>query len=123
MTNSYVAFGLKLRTSFQLPGMAPDGVEEASVDTADELPSLELKLTTPQELHETWSDAGGLPEWRGRLGDGLDLAIERGADGGVLFSYGEHAPCEDVGLAFCSTRTCGGCTAPPPSRASTGSAR
>jgi hypothetical protein len=85
-TRRYVAFGLELRASFPLPGMASG--------EADELPSLQLELTTPDELRKAWSGSDGPPEWRGRLGDGLDLAIERGAAGDLLFSYGERAPSE-----------------------------
>ncbi len=92
MTTRYVAFGLELRLSFPLPGMAP-GV-------AQELPSLRLELTTPEELQRTWSGSDGPPEWRGRLGDGLDLAIERGTAGDLLFSYGEGGPSEQGRAGF-----------------------
>lgn len=84
MTMHYVAFGLELRASFPLPGMVSD--------EAEELPSLELELMTPGELERAWSGANGPPEWRGRLGDGLDLVIERGTAGDRLFSYGDRAP-------------------------------
>jgi hypothetical protein len=93
MHTIYVAYGLQLRSSFALPGMAPEEARE-------ELPSLELELATPEELQQAWSGADGQPEWRGRLGDGLDLAIERGADGDLLFSYGEEAPSEDDRARF-----------------------
>ena len=36
--------------------------------------------------------ASGAPEWRGRQGDGRELAIERGGGGDVLFSYGDARP-------------------------------
>lgn len=45
----------------------------------------------PQELLSRWSGSPDAPAWRGRLGDGLDLTIERGVDGDQLFSYGERA--------------------------------
>jgi hypothetical protein len=86
MTMRYVAFGLELQASFSLPGMVSDEVE------GEKLPLLELELTTPEELQKAWSGADGPPEWRGRLGDGLDLAIERGTAGDLLFSYGAGAP-------------------------------
>ncbi len=92
MTTTYVAFGLELRASFPLPGMEPG--------EAETLPSLELKLTTPQELHSAWSGCDRAPEWRGRLGDGLDLAIERGVAGDLRFSYGELAPSEEDRARF-----------------------
>jgi hypothetical protein len=84
MTTRYVAFGLDLRASFPLPGMV--------CEEAEELPSLELELTTPQALETDWSGSDGPPQWRGRLGDGLDLAIEQGIAGDSRFSYGDRAP-------------------------------
>lgn len=87
MTTRYAAFGLELRASFPLPGMVSD--------EAEELPSLELEMTTPGALRRAWSGSDGPPAWRGRQGDGLDLAIERGTDGDLLFSYGDQAPRED----------------------------
>jgi len=93
MMMRYVAFGLELRASFSLPGMAPEEAGEG-------LPSLQLELTTPAELETAWSGSDGPPEWRGRQGDGLDLAIERGAAGDRLFSYGEGAPSEDDRARF-----------------------
>jgi hypothetical protein len=83
MTAHYAAFGLELRASFSLPGMASE--------QACELPWLELDLTTPEELEAAWSGAEGPPAWRGRLGDGLELAMQRGIAGDLLFSYCEHA--------------------------------
>jgi hypothetical protein len=80
----HVAYGLDLRCSFPLPGMG--------TAAGDGLPSLELELLTPSEIESSWSGSESPPEWRGRLGDGLDLAIERGAAGDLLFSYGSQAP-------------------------------
>lgn len=82
MTTRYVAFGLELRASFPLPGMAPDETEG--------LPSLELDLTTPGELETAWSGPDGPPVWRGRLGDGCDLTIERGTAGDLLLTYDDR---------------------------------
>ncbi len=92
MTTRYVAFGLELRASFPLPGMTSK--------EAQELPSLELELTTPDELEAAWGGSDGPPEWRGRLGDGLDLVIERGAAGDLLFSYGDRAPSDEDRARF-----------------------
>ncbi len=83
MDTSYVAFGLALSCPFPLPGMAPD--------EAEGLPSLALELVAPIELKAAWSGARGSSPWRGRLGDGLDLTIERGIDGDLLFAYGDRA--------------------------------
>ena len=93
MTNHYMAFGLELQASFSLPGMV-------SVETGEELPSLDLDLAAPDDLERVWSEAAGPPAWRGRLGDGLDLAIERGAAGDLLFSYGEEAPSDQDRARF-----------------------
>lgn len=92
MTTRYVAFGLEFRASFPLPGMTSD--------EAEDLPSLELELTTSRELQKAWSGSDEPPEWRGRLGDGLDLAIERGAAGDLRFSYGERAPSDNDRARF-----------------------
>jgi len=83
MDMSYVAFGLGLRSSFPLPGMISGDAEE--------LPSLELELTTPEELETVWSGPDGPPIWRGRLGDGCDLTIEQGIAEDLLFTYGDRA--------------------------------
>ncbi|HEY2537328.1 MAG TPA: hypothetical protein VGI24_10145 [Solirubrobacteraceae bacterium] len=74
---------MELRASFPLPGM--------ELEEARELPALELMLRLPRELDAVWSGLGGPPQWRGRLGDGLDLTIERGAAGSLMFVYGERA--------------------------------
>ncbi len=83
METRYVAYGLALRSSFRLPGMAPTGEEG--------LPSLTLELVTPAELATVWSGPDGPPAWRGRLGDGSDLTIERGVAGDLLFTHGDGA--------------------------------
>jgi hypothetical protein len=83
MGNSYSAFGLTLQPSFPLPGMAPSGGEG--------LPSLVLDLETPEALRAAWSGSLTSTPWRGRLGDGQELTIERGIDGDLLFAYGERA--------------------------------
>src|SRR5450759_5129269 len=79
----YVAYGLALRSSFRLPGMEPTSEEE--------LVSLALELVTPAELETAWSGPDGPPAWRGRLGDGLALTVERGLAGDLLFTYGDRA--------------------------------
>jgi hypothetical protein len=81
----YGAYGLRLVSSFPLPGM------EAATQAFADLPLLALTLRDPDELERAWSGASGPAEWRGRQGDGRDLVIERGADGDVLFHYGELA--------------------------------
>jgi hypothetical protein len=83
MSKSYIAFGLALRPSFSLPGMEP--VEDGG------LPRVSIELEAPEDLMAGWS--GGLTPspWRGRLGDGNELTIERGVRGDLLFGYGNRA--------------------------------
>jgi hypothetical protein len=81
----YLAYGLRLSSTFALPGMRP--VAHAS----EALPSLAIAQCDPAELERAWSDAGAELEWSGRQGDGRELAIERAPGGERLFSYGEHA--------------------------------
>ncbi|HEX4838409.1 MAG TPA: hypothetical protein VFV03_07800 [Solirubrobacteraceae bacterium] len=83
MRTRYVAYGLQLHSSFPLPGMTPQ--------TAEVLPALALELSSPHELDACWSGPDGPPQWRGTLGDGADLTIERGTDGDTLFTYGKRA--------------------------------
>jgi hypothetical protein len=83
METRYVAYGLALRSSFRLPGMVPTG--------EGGLPSLALELATPAELSTAWSGPDGPPAWRGRLGDGSDLTIERGVAADLLFTDGDRA--------------------------------
>lgn len=83
MSEGYVAYGLSLRSSFPLPGMARAKIVGS--------PSLDLALETPVELDAAWSGPVGPSPWRGRLGDGEMLRIERGIDGGLRFEYGDRA--------------------------------
>lgn len=76
----YIAYGLYLKSSFELLGTKP------AVSIGHELPTLGLSLLEPGELEQKWHPAGP-PEWRGRLGDGCDLVIEPGTGGDVLFTY------------------------------------
>jgi hypothetical protein len=99
----HAAYGLDLLASFPLPGM-PGVAGRESPDSpaaaADELPALALELCKPAELQDAWSGSSEPPQWRGRQGDGLDLALERGAAGDVRFSYGERAPSDDDRARF-----------------------
>jgi hypothetical protein len=83
MQTAYAAYGLQLLSTFPLAGMDPA--------RADGLPSLSLDLRSEEQLTATWSAMDRPPVWRGRLGDGLDLTIERGAAEDLLFSYGDRA--------------------------------
>ncbi len=79
------AYGMRLSSSFPIPGMTP-------LETlGDGLPALSLDLASPAELELTWRSTSEEPQWRGRLGDGLELTIEHGAAGDVLFSYADRA--------------------------------
>lgn len=84
MDARYVGYGLALRCSFPLPGMS-------RTHDGSALPSLALELLGPAELTEAWSGVDGEPLWRGRLGDGSDLTLERGLAGDLLFSDGIRA--------------------------------
>jgi hypothetical protein len=83
MSEGYVAYGLSLRSSFPLPGMAREHLERP--------PSLDLVLETPAQLEAAWSGPAGQSPWRGQLGDGQVLAIEWGIDGDLRFAYGDRA--------------------------------
>jgi hypothetical protein len=96
----YAAHGLRLASSFPLPGMraatpAPCRLPSLRLPPRSlpprSLPTLTLALSDPSELERLWSGAHGAPEWRGRQGDGRDLVIQRGSAGDLLFSYGELA--------------------------------
>jgi hypothetical protein len=80
----YRAYGLRLASSFPLVGTEKS-------DDAHELPPLALSMLEPGELEHEWSATEASPEWRGRLGDGRELSIERGSAGDLLFGYGELA--------------------------------
>ncbi len=83
MSEGYVAYGLSLHSSFPLPGMAPAELERPA--------SLVLALEAPADLEAAWSGPIGPSPWRGRLGDGQMLTIERGIDGDLSFAYGDRA--------------------------------
>jgi hypothetical protein len=85
MEMRYAVHGLHLTSDFPLPGAKAVG------ENVNRHPRLTLRLQRPSELDQAWSGADGPSEWRGRLGDGCDLVIDRGVDGDVLFSYGERA--------------------------------
>jgi hypothetical protein len=83
MDGGYVAYGLSLLSSFPLPGMVPAELEGP--------PSLGLGLEALAGLEAAWSGPIGPSPWRGRLGDGQMLTIERGVDGDLRFAYGDRA--------------------------------
>jgi hypothetical protein len=80
---NYHAHGLRLESTFPLPGMA--------CQDAEGLPSLSLRLLRPEALARRWRAPNWPVAWRGRLGDGLELSIQFGEDGDTLFRYGERA--------------------------------
>jgi hypothetical protein len=80
---SFHAYGLHVQSDFVLPGV--------DVDWQPRSPTPELRLWRQDRarLLSSWSGrASGTTPWRGRQGDGLDLSMERGADGDVLFDHG-----------------------------------
>ncbi len=86
MKMPYLAYGLRLSSTFPLPGM-----RAAEPHAGEELPSLALGELGPAELERAWNGADAEREWSGRQGDGRELTIERSANGERLFSYGELA--------------------------------
>lgn len=82
MDASHVGFGLCLYSDFPLPGMRPR--------IAADLPSLRIETVSAQRLQRRWSGAAG-GAWRGRLGDGTELRIERGTDGDLRIANGDRA--------------------------------
>jgi hypothetical protein len=82
METAYPAYGLALRCSFPLPGMAPRKVGG--------LPPLAVDLVGRDRLEAAWQ-GDEAPAWRGRLGDGRELSIARGPGGDLLFAYGDRA--------------------------------
>jgi hypothetical protein len=82
-TEAHVAYGLSLNSSFPLPGMA--------LTEAEGPPSLCLVLEAPGDLEAAWSGPVGPTPWRGQLGDGQVLTIERGVEGDLRFAYGDRA--------------------------------
>jgi hypothetical protein len=83
MQTTYVAYGLQLHCSFELPGM--------SARSEATLPAVSIERVSPPELDGTWSGSIGAAEWRGVLGDGCPLTIERGVGGDLLFTYADRA--------------------------------
>lgn len=83
MGRTYVAYGLQLRCSFELPGM-PERSEAV-------LPELCVERVALPELEDTWSGSIGTAEWEGVLGDGCPLTIEYGIGEDLLFTYSDRA--------------------------------
>lgn len=81
---TYVAYGLRLRSTFVLAGLRPRAEHSA-------LPCLLVRRAGPLELDAQWSGPAGPEPWRGTLGDRSTLTIEHGRDGDVLFTYGDRA--------------------------------
>jgi hypothetical protein len=83
MEATYIAFGLQLRSNLPLPGMRPR-------DAAG-LPSVTVELVEPDRLEASWSGGTGGRAWRGQLGDGTELTIERGRAGDLRIANGDRA--------------------------------
>ncbi len=80
MDKGYSAFGLALRSSFSLPGMAEVEAEEDS-------PPLDLNLDRAGGARGGMERLAFTGPWRGKLGDGNELAIAWGEDGDLLLDY------------------------------------
>ncbi|HEV3047451.1 MAG TPA: hypothetical protein VGY13_08840, partial [Solirubrobacteraceae bacterium] len=89
MKEQYRAYGLTLCSEFALAGMEgcdsrPPGLQAGGGPLA-------LELVEPDRLSGLWSGPAGDFRWRGRLGDGSELTIERGRAGDLLFGDGARA--------------------------------
>jgi hypothetical protein len=82
MSLVYIAFGLEIHCGFELPGMRPR--------QATGFPALRLDLVEPELLRTPWSGSLGGRPWRGGLGDGTELTIERGRAGDLLIVNGDR---------------------------------
>jgi hypothetical protein len=83
MSASFDGFGLRLRCDFPLPGMRPRG--------ADPTPELEIALVNAARLEASWSGTKDGRAWRGELGDGTELTIERGVSGDLRIANADRA--------------------------------
>jgi hypothetical protein len=88
MSFSCVAYGLRIDSTFELPGVEPSDGEPSDGEDGP-LPRLSIDLTDTEALALRWS--GGALVWRGVLGDGRELLLARGVDGDHLFEYGDRA--------------------------------
>src|ERR1700742_2534586 len=82
VVEAFSAFGLSCSAGFPLPAAA-------AADLG--LPQLTLELESTAGLEQRWSGAAAPGAWRGRLGDGEELAIVRGRAGDYRFSYSAGA--------------------------------
>jgi hypothetical protein len=84
-TYRYALYGLQIETSYALPGVDSTARQDSS------LPVLALEVCGPGDLDASWPRTFGTPDWRGRMGNGTEMSISRGAAGEVFFSYGDKA--------------------------------
>jgi hypothetical protein len=96
VVETFSAFGLSCSAGFPLPSAA-------AADPG--LPRLTLELESTAGLEQRWSGAAAPGAWRGRLGDGEELAIVRGRASDYRFSYSAGADfhlAPDVGRLGCA---------------------
>jgi len=82
VVETFAAFGLSCSAGFPLP---------AAAAAEPGLPQLTLELESTAGLEQRWSGAAAPGAWRGRLGDGEELAIVRGQAGDYRFRYSAGA--------------------------------
>jgi hypothetical protein len=78
------AFGLSLRSGFDLPGTWPQG-------GGDGLPEVRLELSPLGDMRELLGDGERSRVWETTFPDGNDVIVERAANGAYRFVYGAVA--------------------------------
>ena len=79
---TYLAYGLRIRSSFALAGMPPEDAGDACAD-------LDLVLGERERIDALWSGPGGVG--RETVVDGRRFRMVDGVDGDRLYTYGDEA--------------------------------
>lgn len=80
---TYCAYGLRVRSAFDLP-------IANSTEVLDE-PDVNLRLVDESEVIGQWSDANGSPAWQTMFPNNCHVRCERGQAGDHLLTYGRKA--------------------------------
>lgn len=82
MFSSSSAFGLALSPRFALPGLPPR-------TTSAELPEVELRAVSREQLTDLWTGPAGEAVWETLLGPGAHYALLPGSEGDHLITYSD----------------------------------